>query len=152
MLKTTLAGMLLAMLMSSLSIGTNLALPAAPSPEPEQKQAQVQETVQPPVQKAVQEQPVIPEQNTTGCPYCGGSCTYTDGNGNGICDYYENHMADKYNHRHYYADDNNDGICDYCFSSSDCGLHDNCPSGYSGQTQHHHNSGCGNGFRGGHHR
>lgn len=150
MLKTTLVGIITAALMSTLSIGTNTAIPAVPSPEPAQKQVQVQ--TQEAAQTPVQEQPVIPETTTVSCPYCGSGCNYTDGNGNGICDYYENRGANGYGHRHYFADGNGDGICDYCTLSSDCGLHENCPSGYTGQPQNHHNAGCGNGSRRGHHR
>lgn len=142
MLKTTLVGIMTAALMSTLSIGTGTAFPAAPSPEPQQTQEQ--------------EQPAIKNTNesSTGNSYNfdGTGCVYTDENGDGICDYYDYHSANGYGHRHYFADENGDGICDYCTLSSDCGLHENCPSGYSGQPQQHHGSGCGNGSRRGHHR
>ena len=138
MLNTTLVGVITAALMSTLSIGTGTVLPAAPGPEPEQPQTQVQAATT--------------EENEVNSIYTGTGCFYIDENGDGICDNYDGSQAGNGSgRRHNFTDENGDGICDYCTLTSDCGLHENCPSGYSGQTRHH-NSGCGNGSRRGCHR
>lgn len=46
------------------------------------------------------------------CDFCGEGCSFTDENGDGICDFYNGRSCTGTNAGQNFVDDNGDGICD----------------------------------------
>lgn len=60
-----------------------------------------------------------PDQKSV-CSFCGKTCSFTDKNGDGVCDFYAARNGSKANPGQNFVDDNGDGICDN-YKKNKCG-------------------------------